>query len=501
MSEEEKFEIRNSKSEIMDDFVAPPEPVLEEVVDVVDGVDGKKKTRKPRRARSGASESERVSASAAAEVAGTEGQSGRSRVSEGGNEAACAAGEGFLEYKAPDGATWRCDAPDKLFYDFQMKGTAAEKGVELTRWHEAVASAREAWSVLRRIYRLAPLTGASSRNLSREDLRAWTIEEIAREAGLTVKQVKGIVEETQIFWSRKKMERGLIERAVSSDGIKALGDEEIKKLLSLHGFDESMIDSNEREARYLATRLIEFQHLLEDEQGSHLARSALMQELILRKYDRDILIEIEKDKTASSQKTLDNLVEKRNETQRIYEATLKALGATQDQNPGYRQRMQFGDTLGHLVKAMQTYYEDDDSTIIDGIYTAAEIKLLVTPTSLRPSQYRPDLALLVQSWREHFWEPDWEGAKLPREMHRVLLQTFNKAMADLAEGKTAEMEEADGEEEAVALLKEIDGSGTGALDEFGTAVDGSTPVTEGMPMPEGGGKAAPGGRASSYGGL
>jgi hypothetical protein len=45
--------------------------------------------------------------------------------------------------------------------------------------------------------------------------------------------------------------------------------------------------------------------------------------------------------------------------------------------------------------------------------------------------------MLVEQWRANFWNPEWEGAKLPREIHRFLLATFKKASEEFAEGKIA----------------------------------------------------------------
>ena len=163
-----------------------------------------------------------------------------------------------------------------------------------------------------------------------------------------------------------------------------------------------------------------------------------MQELILLEYDREIRRMLQKDGVGRSQKALDDLVQRRSSLQSTYENTLERLGATQEQNPGYRAKVAFGDSLGHLAKAMQEYYADGNNALVDGLFTAAEIKLLVTPTSLRPAQYRPDLPMLVEQWRANFWNPEWEGAKLPREMHRFLLATFKKASEEFAEGKVAE---------------------------------------------------------------
>ena len=104
-------------------------------------------------------------------------------------------------------------------------------------------------------------------------------------------------------------------------------------------------------------------------------------------------------------------MQRRSSLQSTYENTLERLGATQEQNPGYRAKVAFGDSLGHLAKAMQEYYADGNNALVDGLFTAAEIKLLVTPTSLRPAQYRPDLPMLVEQWRANFWNPEWEIAR------------------------------------------------------------------------------------------
>jgi hypothetical protein len=346
----------------------------------------------------------------------------------------------FFEYLAPDGKAWRCDVPDKLFGDFGISGDADTRRDELTRLHCDVGPVRESWDVIRRVYRLAPVIGAT-----KEELREWSIEEIAREAGVPVKRIESIIEETKVFWARKCNERSLVTRAVEGPSrcigatVEALGDlddEQIAKLLSKHGFEE--VPPNYQ--RYMARRIVEFQHLLDDEQGSHLARSALMQELILLEYDREIRRMLQKDGAGRSQKALDDLVQRRSSLQSTYENTLERLGATQEQNPGYRAKVAFGDSLGHLAKAMQEYYADGNNALVDGLFTAAEIKLLVTPTSLRPAQYRPDLPMLVEQWRANFWNPEWEGAKLPREMHRFFLATFKKASEEFTEGKVAEMD-------------------------------------------------------------
>jgi anaerobic selenocysteine-containing dehydrogenase len=72
--------------------------------------------------------------------------------------------------------------------------------------------------VIRRVYRLAPVIGAT-----KEELREWSIEEIAKEAGVPVKRIESIIEETKVFWARKCNERSLVTRAVEAHSRGARG--------------------------------------------------------------------------------------------------------------------------------------------------------------------------------------------------------------------------------------------------------------------------------------
>ena len=74
-----------------------------------------------------------------------------------------------FEYLAPDGKAWRCDVPDKLFADFGITGDADTRRDELTRLHGDLGPVRESWEVIRRVYRLAPVIGAT-----KEELREWS---------------------------------------------------------------------------------------------------------------------------------------------------------------------------------------------------------------------------------------------------------------------------------------------------------------------------------------
>jgi len=116
-----------------------------------------------------------------------------------------AAAASFVEYSSPDDKPWRCDMPDKLFADFGITGDLETRREALTRLHGDVAPVKESWDVIRRVYRLAPVIGAS-----KDDLREWTIEDLAKEANVPVKRIETIIEETRVYWARKNNERELV---------------------------------------------------------------------------------------------------------------------------------------------------------------------------------------------------------------------------------------------------------------------------------------------------
>jgi hypothetical protein len=91
---------------------------------------------------------------------------------------------------------------------------------------------------------------------------------------------------------------------------------------------------------------------------------------------------------------------------------------------------------------------------------------------------RGDLPMLVEQWRANFWNPEWEGAKLPREMHRFLLATFKKASEEFAEGNIAEMDGGEVETGDVEMAV-----AEGSMDAPATTAAGAASVDLAMPAP------------------
>lgn len=326
---------------------------------------------------------------------------------------------GFLEYATADGPRWRCDRAAELLADYKIAGTPGEQVRALEEWHRVMAPVPAMWQMLRRWYRCAPLMGA----VSPDDLRDWTREDLAASLGFSVGLLERQLEETRDFWHKVQLEKELAGRMAATATAGRLDLAKVGELVERYGFRKVPA----AEHPYVALRITEMSHLFELAEGRMLAQSAIFQELMIR-HQQDLIAVKMGDAAAGSASETTKLMDGLKSLQTSYEATLEKLGATQDQNPNFRQKLAFNDSVGQITKAIQAYYAEDDTALIDGIFTETEVKLLLTPTTLRPQQYRPDLTLLAQEWKRNFWNPEYDAEKLPREVHRRLLKGFDEGV-------------------------------------------------------------------------
>lgn len=385
---------------------------------------------------------------------------------------------GFLEYRAHDGTAWRCDRVADLFSDFKITGSEAEKAKRLSEWHQVMCPVPNTWQMLRRWYRVAPLIGS----LHPDDMREWSREDLARSMGFSAALFDKQMQEAWDFWHRVQMEKELATRMVETAGVEALDEKKIAELVNRHGFQTVPV----QEHPYVALRIMDMSHLFELAEGRMLAQSAIFQELMMRAQQRKIGHAMQGDDKGGE---LEKLYASLQKLQTSYEATLEKLGATQDQNPNFRQRVAFNDSVGQISKAIMAYYADDDTAMIDGIFTQSEVKLLLTPTTLRPAQYRPDLVLLAQDWKANFWKVDYVAAKLPRQTMQRLTKGFDEGVrAQMVEDGEVPADMEDGEGELLEMAGEAmgapaDGDDPGA--DVGAAMPDILPLDDAAPTRRG----------------
>jgi hypothetical protein len=338
----------------------------------------------------------------------------------------------FVEYAAPNNERWRVEDGKNLLADFTLDRN------ELTKWHEAIAPEKSVWHIVRSRYGIGPLVGETNP----EYFRPKPVEEVGAPLGFDGATVQAQIDNAKAFWLRwRTANKSTIDLPAAS--APPVPKEEAEELLAKYGFADLPTPEHRQ---YAAQRLKDFKHKLEDEEGASLPIQAIRLELQLSNIDRIL------DKLA---KTADDNKEHRDEmskwmgmrdkvsTQHI--DIMEALNATQAQNPSVKRKMEFIDCLGTLSKSVQEYYSRGDRTLVDGINAAGDIKFLITPTTLRPAQYRPDvIAILNEAMKhENLWDPNYVPPSLDRATHRRLLTGMKEALRSAAErdGALIDMED------------------------------------------------------------
>lgn len=352
----------------------------------------------------------------------------------------------FIEYDAPNGDKWRVERAADLINDFELD----ESAEALPKWHKALCGQEPAWTILCRTYGNAPLYGVEDP----DELRAWTIAELAEKRGVEPREIDAHVQGARTYWRQWRLRED-----ASPDTLRprsAPDDETAETLLREHGFGEI---ENKEERSYIATRIQELQPYLDSDNLRSAARSLVQQEVgmffILDPTIRELRDEIHRKLTAKSSaekenKQLLDLLKERRDAQEAHNSSLKMLGLTDGQGGGLRKKLAFNDCLSTCVSAFQKYYAEGERDIIDGVFTAAEVELLTTPTKIRPAQYRPDLIVSIAEAKEHLWEAEWSGTPLVRRACRKLKKGFAQGLAEARSDEGEVMSEEAAEEEEIS---------------------------------------------------
>ena len=376
---------------------------------------------------------------------------------------ATAAGFDFVNYAAPDHEKWRVERGSDLIRDFELEGPES-----LTVWHAAMGAGgtpattgeeRELmWSLLRRVYGIAPFLGVEDP----DDIRAWPIEELASSRGMSARQIENHLAGARMYWKRVRAESRKSEvgnrKSESKSEKSEPDDDEVERLLLEQGFGDIQ-DAAER--RYIASRIKDFGPWLESEHLRGTARSAIQQEAaifyVLDPSIRELRVKIGEKKglahsTEKENSQLLSLIKARREEQQALESTLSTLGMTEASGGGLKKKLVLNDWLSALFDAVRAANADGDRALVDGFFEAAEIELLITPTTLRPAQYRPDLIVSLLEAKEHLWEKEWSPTPISRRVCRTLKKAWDAALA-AARADEGEVPKADSSEEDEKVIE------------------------------------------------
>lgn len=313
----------------------------------------------------------------------------------------------LVEY-AVNGVRWRCNHFDQLAAEINV--TDVE---HLTLFHDQVSVNERPWMIVRRLFGMQPVVPPSHFDL--EDLRDWERRELCDKLGITKAQLQEELAAVQGAWMKiapKKPEPETVkETPKAPDGEFHFAEEE---RLRKYGFTTRFADREQ--ATWFAGRVKDYEKLLNEAVTAGLAHNALMTELQIRRFD-DYFAD-----PRSGIGTGD------------WRANLKVRG---DLDKTYREQMDqilekapwasavvgkyaLGGQISDITKSIQDYLGRGDSALIDGMFTALEIKVECRRSVQTPApRYRAGLVVHAAAAKAGLWDPHWKGQFTPAELKRL----------------------------------------------------------------------------------
>lgn len=350
----------------------------------------------------------------------------------------------FIEYLAPNGEKWRAEQGAALLEMFNLSTEL------IAAWHGAVAPEERVWRILRWRFGIAPLLAGPSDS---DYMAPLPVEQIAEKLGVDATAIGCELESAKAFWVRWQMANKSTIETPRPEDIPRATPSEREVILKLHGFSDL---HGEEEELYAFTRISDLKHKLDDEEGRTIAQRCIRVELRIRRND-GIIAKIERqaadEKTSAEQATalrsdIKGYHDIGSDLAAQHLSLMKAMNATQEQNPSVQRKIAFVDCLGQLMKGMQEYESRGDTALIDGVFAAAEVKILTTPMSLRAPQYRMDIVMITRDAMKHenLWNPEFEPITIERGMYRRMRAALQSVLtaAENETGAVVEMEDDEG---------------------------------------------------------
>lgn len=399
----------------------------------------------------------------------------------------------FVEYFAPNGEKWRVEQGAALLETFSLSTES------IGAWHGAMAPEERIWRILRWRFAIAPLLAGAA---DADFMVPISTEAIAEKLTVESKAIEEEIDAAKAFWVRWQMANKKTgdwkPETGKSEEIERSTPTEREAALKLHGFSDL---HDEEEALYAFTRINDLKHKLEDEEGKTIAQRCIRVELRIRRNDA-IMAKLERaaadpdtdaEKATALRADINSYHTIAGDLSKNHLELMKAMNATQEQNPSVQRKVAFVDCLGQVTRAIQEYESRGDNTLIDGMFAAAEVKILTTPMSLRPPQYRFDIVMATRDAMKHenLWNPEYEPPAADRAMYRRMRGALAAVLsaAENESGSVIEMEDDEGAFRPTGddAVSEVPAAATTEDQAPNTAPPGVMP-----PAQRGAGKARPG---------
>ena len=167
---------------------------------------------------------------------------------------------------------------------------------------------------------------------------------------------------------------------------------------------------NRAERDWFVSRVTEWAKMLSDSIGGPLARSALMNEMTMRRLESEIAVADPKQRAA--------LYEQKAAEVRDYKASIEELQRMFPEM-AVAGKVSFRAVVSDLVLAHQDYYGNADRQLVDKVFTVTEIEFLTRTSAQVEARYRFSLNLAIVACINGLYDPNFRQRFKPKVLKLI----------------------------------------------------------------------------------
>jgi len=324
---------------------------------------------------------------------------------------------------------WRVEVFGSLAAEFGLKPADLPQFVFYCQQHPRL------WLLVRRLYGIAPVIPQP--NTDPADLRVWKRAELEAEGFAVAVDLEAL----RGFWmAHCKREEFSQPPPVETPVLEVVSEPALDdKLLGKFNFSERLFritvydplanggkggvipreeKENQAERNWFLGRVTEWAKMLADSIAGPLARSALMNEMTMRRLESEIAV--------AEPKQRGSLYEQKSREVNEYQVAIADL---QKMFPemAVAGKVSFRAVVSDLIVAHQDYYANADRQLVDKVFTATEIEFLTRTSEQLEARYRFSLNLAVVECINGLYDPNFRTRFKPR-VFKLMDAGFRAAM-------------------------------------------------------------------------
>lgn len=283
--------------------------------------------------------------------------------------------------------------------------------------------------MVRMLYGIRPIHAAGR---DERYARVWALDEVAAEMNTNGEQVRLMLSMIRDGWHKEKLHRPIAkpepepqpprqpkrrerEKAASPEPTPApagwkpaspVSEQDIETLRNF-GFGPDIFDlygrseaTRSAEIAWFVARLAELKRVFEEPMAKTLARQAILNELSMRRIDDEMT------KLPPAHQKFWELQETKRKIEATYLTQWQQLEASCPFIKSMQTKAAFAGVVSELFDAYKSYRADGSNELVDGLFTAMEIQILLRASQQDPNvRYRPELSIAWNESKRCLWDP------------------------------------------------------------------------------------------------